>query len=114
MEFFEEIYKNKEDFPKINSLHKEVKKYKFNFYQNFAIVLFIVCFFLGIIFGNLFAICETTSYFYSDSCLVPQFNFSLMIAIWFISLLLSLFIFAIGHIIALLRQICEKLNKFDA
>lgn len=113
MEFFDEIYKNKEDFPKLNSLSKEVKKYKFNFYQKFAIVLFVVCFFLGIIFGNLFAICETTSYFYSDTCLVPQFNFSLMIAIWFVSLLVSIFIFAIGHIIALLRHISEKLDKFN-
>ena len=114
MDFFEEIYKCKEDFPKINSLRKEVKKYKFNFYQNFAIVLFIGCLFLGIIFGNLFAMCETTSYFYSDSCLVPQFNFSLMILIWFVGLLLSLFIYAIGHIIALLHDINEKLNKFNA
>ncbi|MBQ6323274.1 MAG: hypothetical protein IJI22_00390 [Bacilli bacterium] len=113
MELFEEIYKTKEEFPKFNSVSKEVKKYKLNFYQNFAIILFIICFFLGIIFGNLFAICETSSYFYSDSCLVPQFNFSLMIAIWFVSLLLSLFIFAIGHIIVLLGQISEKLNKFN-
>jgi len=113
MELFDEIYKNKEDFPKFNHLSKEVKNYKFNFYQNFAIILFIICFFLGIIFGNLFAICETTSYFYSDSCLVPQFNFSLMISIWFVGLLVSIFVFAIGHIIALLQQINEKLSKFD-
>ena len=41
MDFFEEIAKVKEDFPKINvnSLNSEVKKYKFNFYQIFAIIL---------------------------------------------------------------------------
>ena len=88
MDFFEEIAKVKEDFPKINvnSLNSEVKKYKFNFYQIFAIILFIVFFFLGIIFGNLFATCETTSYYYSKSCLVTEFNFSLMLGIWLINL----------------------------
>ena len=99
MDFFEEIAKVKEDFPKINvnSLNSEVKKYKFNFYQIFAIILFIVFFFLGIIFGNLFATCETTSYYYSKSCLVTEFNFSLMLGIWLISLLVSTVIYSIGH-----------------
>lgn len=113
MDFFEEIAKVKEDFPKINvnSLNSEVKKYKFNFYQIFAIILFIVFFFLGIIFGNLFAICETTSYYYSKSCLVTEFNFSLMLGIWLISLLVSTVIYSIGHIISLLTSINEKIKK---
>lgn len=113
MDFFEEIAKVKEDFPKINvnSLNSEVKKYKFNFYQIFAIILFIVFFFLGIIFGNLFATCETTSYYYSKSCLVTEFNFSLMLGIWLISLLVSTVIYAIGHIISLLTSINEKIKK---
>lgn len=113
MDFFEEIAKIKEDFPKINvnSLNSEVKKYKFNFYQIFAIILFIVFFFLGIIFGNLFATCETTSYYYSKSCLVTEFNFSLMLGIWLISLLVSTVIYSIGHIISLLTSINEKIKK---
>lgn len=113
MDFFEEIAKVKEDFPKINvnSLNSEVKKYKFNFYQIFAIILFIVFFFLGIIFGNLFATCETTSYYYSKSCLVTEFNFSLMLGIWLISLLVSTVIYSIGHIITLLTSINEKIKK---
>lgn len=113
MDFFEEIAKVKEDFPKINvnSLNSEVKKYKFNFYQIFAIILFIVFFFLGIIFGNLFATCETTSYYYSKSCLVTEFNFSLMLGIWLISLLVSTIIYSIGHIISLLTSINEKIKK---
>ena len=113
MDFFEEIAKVKEDFPKINvnSLNSEVKKYKFNFYQIFAIILFIVFFFLGIIFGNLFATCETTSYYYSKSCLVTEFNFSLMLGIWLISLLVSTVIYSIGHIISLLTSINEKNKK---
>ena len=111
MDFFEEIHKVKKDFPKVNTVTDEVSSYELNFYQIFAIGIFVVCFFLGIIFGNLFATCETTSYFYSDACLVTEFNFSLMISIWFISLLVSVVIFAIGHIIALLAEISQKLSK---
>jgi len=110
MNFFDEITKQKVDFPKVHSVKNEVKKYELNFYQFFAIGMFVVCFFLGIILGNLFATCETTSYFYSDACLVTEFNFSLMIVIWFMSALVSLFIFAIGHIIALLSEINKKLR----
>lgn len=114
MDLFDEVHKKKKDFPKIKSVSKEVHKYQLNFYQGFAIGVFVLCFFLGIIFGNLFATCETSSYFYSDACLVKQFNFSLTIVIWFFSLLLSLFIFSIGHIIALLTDINKKLSKFHS
>ena len=113
MDFFNEINKKKEDFPKLHLVTNEVKNQKLNFYQRFAIGVFILCFFLGIVFGNLFATCETSSYFYSDACLVTEFNFSVMIIIWFVSLLLSIGIYAIGHIIALLSEISEKLSKFN-
>jgi len=110
MDLFEAIAKEKEDFPKIKNIPKTVRSLKFNFYQKFAIILFVVFFFLGIIFGNLFSTCEATSFYYSDVCLVNEFNFSLMLVIWFMSLILSLFIFAIGHIISLLGSINEKLK----
>ena len=112
MDFFEEISKEKEDFPKVNTLKKEVTKYTLNGYQIFSIVLFVIFFCLGIILGNLFATCEATSYFYSDTCLVSSFNFSLMVAIWFVGFLVSIIMFAIGHIIGLLTEISEKLTKF--
>ena len=112
MNFFEEIHEVKKDFPKIHSVTKEVKQYQLNFYQIFAIGLFIVCFFLGIVLGNLFSTCQTTSYFYSDTCSVSEFNFSLMIVIWFFGLLTSIFMFSIGHIIALLSSINKKLKEF--
>lgn len=112
MDLFDEITKVKEDFPKVHSVKNEVRKYTLNFYQIFAICVMVLFFFLGIIFGNLFATCEATSYFYSDTCLVTQFNYSVMISIWFVSLLVSVFIFAIGHIIALLKEISQKLSKF--
>ena len=112
MDFFEEITKAKRDLPKIDSLTEEVKNKKLNFYQIFSIGLSVIVFFLGIVFGNLFATCEASSYFYSATCTVTQFNFSLMILIWVIGSLISLFIFAIGHIISLLSQINKKLAKF--
>ena len=111
MDLFDEVNKSKKDFPKVNNVKDKVDSYKLNFYQKFAIVVFIVCLFLGVIFGNLFSICTTTSYFSSDTCLVNEFNYALMIIIWSIGLLLSVFIFAIGHIIAILSQIDEKLKK---
>ena len=111
MDFFDEISKEKKDFPKFNSVTNDVKEYDLNFYQIFAIGLFLLFFFLGIVFGNLFATCEATSYFYSDSCLVTQFNYSLMIVIWFCGTLLSILLFSIGHIITLLGEISEKLGK---
>lgn len=112
MDLFEEISKAKQDFPKVNTALKEVRKHKLNFYQGFAGGLFIIFFFLGILFGNLFATCEATSFYYSEACLVTEFNFSLMLVIWAIGLLISVIIFAIGHIIALLVSINEKLSKF--
>lgn len=112
MDFFDEVHKVKEDFPKLHSVTNEVKQRELNFYQRFAVGVFILCFFLGIIFGNLFSTCETTSYFYSDACLVTEFNFSLMITIWFVSLLVCIVLYAIGHIIALLTEINKKLSNF--
>ena len=112
MDFFDEVNKSKKDFPKANSVKDKVGSYKLNIYQMFAIGVFVICFFLGIVFGNLFSTCTTTSYFSSDTCVVTEFNYSIMFAIWFVSLLVCVFMFAIGHIIAILSQINEKLNKF--
>lgn len=111
MDFFDEVNKSKKDFPKANTVKNKVGSYKLNVYQIFAIGVFVICFFLGIVFGNLFSTCTTTSYFSNDTCLVTEFNFSLMMAIWFISFIVCIFIFAIGHIIAILSQINEKLEK---
>ena len=101
MDLFEEISKTKSDFPKIKSIKKEFSGKKLNLYQIFSIGLFVVFFFLGIIFGNLFSTCKASSYYFSDTCLVNEFNFSLMVVILFIGL----------HIISLLTEISEKLSK---
>ena len=74
MDLFEEISKTKSDFPKIKSIKKEFSGKKLNLYQIFSIGLFVVFFFLGIIFGNLFSTCKASSYYFSDTCLVNEFN----------------------------------------
>jgi len=111
MDLFDEVNKSKKDFPKVHTVKDKVGSYKLNLYQIFAIGIFVVSLFLGIIFGNLFSTCTTTSYFSSNTCVVTEFNYSLMLIIWSCGLLLSVFIFAIGHIITLLSQINEKLEK---
>lgn len=110
MNMFEEIEKAKEDLPKLKTITKEVSHYQFNGYQKFAIVVFLVCFCFGIILGNLFPACGSSSNFYGR-CTTTEFNFSLMLFFWFISFLVCLFFFAIGHIISLLTSIEEALRK---
>jgi len=112
MNLFEEIESAKKDLPKVKSLGNDLRKKSFNLYQILAIGMFLISLCLGIFFGNLFATCEAKAYFYSDRCLNTEFNFSLMILIWFGGFLLSLFVYAIGHIIALLQKIDEKLSNF--
>ena len=114
MELFEEISKNKQDFPKKKTITDDFSKYHFNFYQIFAIGLFILFLFLGIVFGNLFSTCQAYSYFYSNQCVVTEFNYSIMIVIWFSGAVLSIFFFAIGQIIVILKNINEKLAKFKS
>ncbi len=110
MDMFEEIYNQKIELPKINSIEKSIGKQKFNGYQKFSIITFIICFIFGIVLGNLFPACSSSTYLYSDACLVTEFNFFLMIVFWFASLILCLFFYSIGHIIELLTSIDKKLK----
>lgn len=112
MDFFDEVDKEKLDFPQIKNLSLNIEKNKFNFYQYFSFILFFIAIIFGVVFGNMFATCKTSSYFYSNSCLVTEFNFSLMILIWFLGLFVSICFYSVGHIISLLSNINEKLSKF--
>ena len=114
MDLFEDIAKIKMDFPKKNAITNEISTYKFNFYQVFAIGLLLMFLLLGVFLGNLFSTCQAASYFYSDACIATEFNFSVMISVWFVGLILSIFIYSIGHIIALLTNINEKLGKIKS
>ena len=108
MNMFEEIEREKEDLPKLQNITKEMSHFTFNGYQKFAIITFLVCFCFGIILGNLFPACGTSSNFYG-TCTTTEFNFSLVIFFWFFSFLVCLFFFAIGHIISLLTSIDVQL-----
>lgn len=111
MKMFEEIDNVKKDLPKLSSITKGLKVQETNIYQKIAIVIFFIFLIVGILFGNLFPSCGSSSEFYGGYCLATEFNFSLMLFIWFIDFLVSMFFYAIGHIIALLSAINDKLGK---
>ncbi|MBE6157833.1 MAG: hypothetical protein E7160_03470 [Firmicutes bacterium] len=110
MDMFVEIDKVRKDFPGFKTVTKEVSSVELNGYQKFAVIVYLICFCAGIIVGNLFPVCGSSSNFFSV-CTINEFNFSLMLFIWFVSLPICLFFFAIGHIIALLTEINKKLGK---
>ena len=110
---FEEIDKLKKDLPKIKNIEKEVTTHNqsLNFYQAVAICIFLICVVMGVLLGNLFPVCTATRGIYNDVCVQTEFNLSLMVFIWGISFVLCLFFYAIGHIVALLTSIDQKLTK---
>ncbi len=110
MNMFDEIHKQKKELPKVSNITKTVSSYKYNMYQKLAFIIFFVVFITGIIFGNLFPACGSTSSFYGDVCVTTEFNVFLMIVIWAVGFLGSVIFFAIGHIIALLTEISKKLK----
>lgn len=111
MKMFEEIDKVKKDLPKLNTIGKDLEVTGMNIYQKISVVIFLIFLFIGILLGNLFPSCGSSSEFYGGYCMATEFNFSLMLFIWFIDFLISMFFYAIGHIIALLTAINEKLAK---
>ncbi len=108
MDMFEEIYEVKKDLPKFSDIFNKIKKHKYNAYQYITIFIGIICFLIGIIMGNIFPACGTSSYFYADSCVTTEFNIILMISIWFGSFILCLFLYGIGEIIRLLNEFVLK------
>ena len=108
MNMFEEIEKTKKELPKMKTIQEEVVRIDFNIYQQLSIILFIICIFLGILFGNLFPVCGSSSALYGGACLTTNFNTALMLLIWFISFIICLFIFMLGHVILLLTDIRDR------
>lgn len=103
---FEQIEEEKKDVPKIDKTLKSVKKYKFNFYQVVAIITMIICIIVGIILGNLFPSCMSGG-LYNSTCTNTEFNVFLTIIFWFLSFIVCMMIYSIGHII----NILDKINK---
>lgn len=110
-DMFDEIDKISKDLPKVKTITNEVVSHELNNYQMVALTTMGICFLLGIIFGNLFPSCGTTSGLYNATCTTMEFNFSLTIFIWFIGFLVCVFFYAIGKIISLLESINQKLGK---
>lgn len=110
-ELFYKIDAIDEDIPRLKKVIKNVTSHQLNGYQIVAITILTIGVCLGIIFGNLFPACGTTTGLYTKVCDATEFNFSLMIFIWFISFLVCVFFYAIGHIIELLESINSKLKN---
>ena len=111
MNMFDEIDKVKKKLPTLKTVTNEVTSHNLNNYQIVAVVTFGIAFCVGIIFGNLFPSCGTTSNIYSSGCATTEFNFSLTLTIWFISFLVSVLFYVLGHIISLLENINKNLTK---
>ena len=111
MDMFEEIYEIKKELPKFSTLMNRIKSHNFNAFEYITIIIGVICFLIGIISGNIFPACGTTSSFYSDVCVTTEFNVLLMISIWFFSFIGCLFLYGIGEIIRLLSEILEKNKK---
>lgn len=107
---FDQITEEKEDIPKINKTIKNVKKYKFNFNQVVAIVTMIICIIVGIILGNIFPSCMSGG-LYSTTCTSTEFNVFLTLIFWFISFIVCMLIYSVGHIINILDKISKNVAK---
>lgn len=107
---FEDIEKQKKDLPKIKSLTKEVQKYDLNIYQKFGMLIVVIAIILGIILGNSYNTCTPSITYGSENC-ISQFDFSLMLEVWFAGLIMGFLFFGMGHIVYLLNDISNKLGK---
>ena len=110
MNMFEDIEKQKKDLPKIKSLTNEVQKYDLNIYQKFGALIVIIAVILGIILGNSYNTCTPSITYGSENC-ISQFDFSLMLEVWFAGLVMGFLFFGMGHIVYLLNDISNKLGK---
>ncbi|MCI8346883.1 MAG: hypothetical protein HFJ12_02920 [Bacilli bacterium] len=111
MNMFDEIEKLRKDLPRLKKVTDEVTKQELNNYQVVALIIMGAGICIGIIFGNVFPSCGTTSGLYSQTCTTTEFNFSLTLTIWFIAFLVCVFFYGMGSIITLLNSINKKLDK---
>ena len=109
-DYFTNIDNEKVDLPKLDSVTKKIKRIKLNGYQIIAVVLFCISLYVGIVFGNLFPSCGSVSEIYAV-CNSTEFNFQLMLAIWVGGFLVSTLFYGFGHLIAILKEINDKLPK---
>ena len=110
MNMFDEIDKLKKDLPTLKTVKNEVSKNNLNNYQIIALVIMGAGICIGVIFGNVFPACGSTSGLYS-SCSTTEFNFSLTLTIWFASFLICVLFYGMGTIISLLKVINNNLSK---
>ncbi len=110
-DLFEQIEKDKLEMPKLKTIQKKViVKRNLNFYQTVALVVMAIMFVVGIILGNVFPACGESSSLFS-TCTRTEYNLSLTLIVWASSFLFCLFVYGLGHGIALLTEISEQLKQ---
>ena len=106
---FEEIEKQRKDFPNITNVqHRFLGKRPLNFYQIIALCVLVIGFIGAILLGNMVPSCSDTNMF--AQCNVTEFNISLTLFSWLGVFLFSMFFYSIGHIINVLESIDQKLK----
>ncbi len=108
---FEEIEKEKNQLPELEDFTNSViGKYPLNLYQKIALIILMLGIAMGFIIGNLMPTCSELNTL-TGVCNKTEFNLSIMLVIWGVSFLITLFIYMIGHIIAILQSIDQKMEK---
>lgn len=108
-DLFDQIDAEKLEMPKLKTISKRVSaKRNLNLYQIVSFIFFAIMFVVGIILGNVFPACGESSSLFS-TCTKTEYNLSLTMIVWASSFLFSMFIYGLGHVIALLTEIKEKL-----
>ena len=108
---FEQIEKEQVEMPKLRTIQKKMSvKRNFNVYQIVSFIVMAIMFVMGIILGNVFPACGESSSLFS-TCTKTEYNLSLTLIVWASSFLFCLGIYGLGHIIALLTEISERLKK---
>lgn len=109
-DLFEQIDRNKEDFPTIKKKINYIKNYNYNFYEKVAIFTMLIGFCTGIVLGNVFPSCQS-GFLYSKRCTDTEYNVTLTVIFWFVSFLFSMMIFFMGHVIDILSKIEKNTKK---
>ncbi len=110
-DLFDEIDDERKELPKLKKISNEVKKKReYNFYQQLAVFLFIFLFVVGILLGNLFPACSSTSNLF-EGCTNTEYNLTLTLMFWLASFVFCSLIYGLGEIIKLLGIIANNTGR---
>ena len=108
---FEEIEKLDKKLPSNQEMKKQVKKVtkKYNIYQMLSFFVLFIGLIMGIIAGNMYAVCSSYSNV-NQMCIQEGFNFSLMLVVWSITGIVGIILHSLGKIVEILSNIEKNLS----